>query len=84
MRWFLAGLMFAGLVALAIFTATVRAENVIRRHALEQRYIAVCDRQVERERLEAWLLDRESSERLARAIWREVEAEALRRRENMQ
>ncbi len=79
MRWLCAGLAFAALVAIAIVTATARAENSIRRHGIEQRYIAVRDRLVEKRRLETALLDRESSLRLARAHWRHVDAEFKRR-----
>lgn len=80
MRWFLAGLAFAAFVAVAIATATVRAENSIRRHAIEQRYTEVRDRLIEMRRLEADLLDHESRERLARLHWRHLEAEFQRRR----
>jgi len=79
-RWFLAGLAFAAFIAIAIVTATVRAENSIRRYEIEQRYIQVRDRLVERRRLEADLLDSESSRRLARAHWAHLEAEFQRRR----
>jgi hypothetical protein len=79
-RWFFAGLSFAALVAIAIVTAAVRADNVIRRHAIERRRIEVQDRGIELLRLDADLLDSEASQRLARAHWRYVESEFARRR----
>jgi len=76
MRWLLAGLAFAALVALAVGTATIRAENSIRRHQVELRYAEVRDHLVERRRLEAVLLDCASSRRLAdlHALYFELEA----------
>ena len=79
MRWLCAGLMFAAFVAIAIWTATVRAENSIRRHEIERQFIAVRDLKIEKTRLETALLDRESERRLARAHWRHVDAEFERR-----
>lgn len=79
MRWLLAGLMFAAFVAIAIWTATVRAENSIRRHGIEQRFLAARDRLVELRRLEAALLDRESELRLVRAMFAHLDAEYERR-----
>ncbi len=84
MRWFLAGLVFAGLVAIALVTATIRADNSIRRHDIEVRYIETRDRHIELQRLEARLLDRETERRLARAHWRYLEAEFERRRGQQQ
>lgn len=80
MRWFLAGLTFAACVAIAIVTAAIRAENAIQRHHIELRHVSVRDRLVELRRLEAQLLGRESARRLARAHWRQLEAEFQRRR----
>ncbi|MCR9248025.1 MAG: hypothetical protein NXI31_23585 [bacterium] len=84
MRWLLAGLMFAAFVAIAIFTATLRAENATRRHGLERHTTEVRDRWIELQRLEAVLLDSESWQRLAVAHSRALAAEFERRRGRLQ
>ena len=81
MRWVLAGLLFALAVAMAIGTAAIRAENALRRHAVELAYRDVNDRIVELRRLSVDRLAESSSERLGQAHWRHLRAEALRRRE---
>ncbi len=84
MKWFLAGLMFAAFVAIALFTATVRANNALRRHELELEYRSVRDREIELERLEAQLLDSATAERLARAHEHWLMAEYERRQRGWQ
>jgi len=80
MRWMLAGLSFALAVGMAIGTAAIRAENAIRRHAVEQAYRDVRDRQIELLRLSVEHLSEAASERLAEIHWRHLRAEAARRR----
>ena len=84
MRWLLAGLTFAALVALAVGTAAVRAENAIRRHRCAKGYATVRDHVVEQHRLEADLLGVQASYRLARLHWQFVQQEAARRQGRLQ
>lgn len=79
MRWLFAGLAFAALVALAVATAAVRADNNIRRFRAEQRFTEVRDRLVEQGRLDARLLDTDTSRRLAELHRRWLEREFARR-----
>jgi hypothetical protein len=76
----LAGLAFALAVGLAIGTAAIRAENAIRRHAVEQTLRDVRNRKVELVRLSVDHLSEASAERLAEIHWRQLRAEAARRR----
>ena len=80
MRWVLAGLSFALAVGLAIGTAAIRAENAIRRHAVEQAYRDVRNRHIDLVRLQVEHLSEASAERLAEIHWRHLRAEAARRR----
>lgn len=79
MRWMLAGLLFALAVALAVFSAALRAENARARHRVECEYRAVWDRVVEFKRLTIERLAEASPERLAAAHWRHLRADAERR-----
>lgn len=79
MKWLLAGLLFALAVAMSIGTAAIRAENAIRRNAVERLYREVQDHIVEYRRLSVELLDDASPERLAHAHWAHLRAEADRR-----
>lgn len=78
MRWMLAGLLFALAVALAIFTAALRAENARTRHRVEREYREVWDRVVEFKRLSIEKLSEASPQRLAAAHWRHLRAEEAR------
>jgi hypothetical protein len=80
MRWVLAGMSFALAVAMAIGTAAIRAENAIRRHAVEQAFRDVRNRKIELVRLSIEHLSEATSERLAEIHWRHLRAEAARRR----
>ena len=80
MRWMLAGLAFALAVAMAIGTAAIRAENAIRRHAVERAYRDVRDRQIELVRLSVDHLFEASAERLGQVHWRHLREQAARRR----
>lgn len=84
MRWLLAGLLFALAVGMAVGTAAIRAENAIRRNAVEWLYRDVSDRIVEFRRLSIDQLDAASPEQLALAHWRHVERELVRRQESQQ
>ncbi len=84
MKWFLAGLLFAIAVVMAIGTAAMRAENVRRRHGVERAYREVQDRMVELRRLEIDRLKDASPERLAVAHWSHLHTEAARRQERLQ
>lgn len=70
MKWVLAGLSFALLVALAIGTVALKAENVRARARIERlsRDVEFCRMEVTRRAL----LEGETSEHLAR-LWRQVQ-----------
>ncbi|MEE9125732.1 MAG: hypothetical protein V3U11_01200 [Planctomycetota bacterium] len=74
MRWALAGISFAFLVALALATAAAKAENVRTRALIEETFMDVetCRMEVEWRSLEL----RDSPEYLAR-LWREVQSQEL-------
>ena len=84
MKWVLAGLLFALAVALAIFTAALRADNVRCRHRVELARQAVWDRHIEYTRLSVERLQEASPERLAAANWAQLHDEQRRRRELVQ
>ncbi len=84
MNWVLAGIAFALAVAMAIGTAAVRAENALRRYAVERAYRESYDRFVELSRLRIEQLAQTSSARLAEANWRQLRAEAARRQGMLQ
>ncbi len=74
MKWVLAGVSFAFLVALALGTAAAKAENVRTRARIEQISMEVefCRLEVDRRSMEL----RDSPEHLAR-LWREVQSREL-------
>lgn len=74
MKWVLAGVSFAFLVALALGTAAAKAENVRTRARIEQISMQVefCRLEVDRRSMEL----RDSPEHLAR-LWREVRSRDL-------
>lgn len=84
MRWFLAALLFAAAVALAIATAAIRADNARTRYVVETIYQAVNDRIVEQRRLAIARLAEASPERLAVLHWQHLRAAERRLQEQLQ
>lgn len=74
MRWVLAGVSFAFLVAVALGTAAAKAENIRTRANIEQisMDVEICRLEVERRSLE----QRDSPERLA-WLWRRIQLREL-------
>ncbi|MFY9345482.1 MAG: hypothetical protein WAT39_23530 [Planctomycetota bacterium] len=79
MKWLLAGLLFALAVALAVFTAALRADNARARHRVELAYRDVWDRISEFRRLSVEKLAQATPERLAAAHWAHLRTAATRR-----
>ena len=84
MRWMIAGLLFALAVTLAVATAAVRADNVLARRELEERYRDVWDQIIEFKRLSVQQLESVSPDELARLQWRWLQRETARREERLQ
>jgi len=84
LRWMIAGLLFALAVTLAVATAAVRADNVLARRELEERYRDVWDQIIEFKRLSVQQLESVSPDELARLQWRWLQRETARREERLQ
>ncbi|MFK7741916.1 MAG: hypothetical protein AB8H80_16485 [Planctomycetota bacterium] len=81
MRWFLAALLFALAVTLAIATAAIRSDSIRARRRIERDYRAIQDRVVELRRWQQLRIEAAAPGRLAELHWRELEAERSRRQE---
>ncbi|MCB9876181.1 MAG: hypothetical protein H6835_01155 [Planctomycetes bacterium] len=79
MRWAIAGLLFALMVALTLATAALRADNVRARKRVEGVVRALQDRKVELTRLSMKRLDSATPQHLAELQWRWLQREAQRR-----
>lgn len=84
MKWFIAGLLFALAVGLAVGTAGIRAENVVLRRNIEKQYRAINDRQKELDRLWFQRLQAISPERLAEMHNQWLQREGQRRQGRVQ
>jgi len=79
MKWFLCGLCFAACVAVAIGTASIRANNALLRYEVERAHARMRDRRIESTRLELELADRATEQRMAEELRRRIETERARR-----
>jgi hypothetical protein len=84
MKWLLAGLLFALGVVLAIGTAALRTDNVVRRYHLERQRAAIADRLCELRRLSVLRASKATPERLAEVHWAHLRTEVAARRERLQ